>query len=300
MAGLPGRQRAAAGRMIAEDEESRVRHDLLVDALESLNEREKHILMERRLTDEPKTLEELSQVYDVSRERIRQIEVRAFEKLQAALLRLAGEQRLLPPPDRSSVRSIAFRLPSVGERVDADRFEERARAPSVRLARPSTARRESRMGLEQKRRIKRHPSDRAGGTRRRGKDQPCRGDAVRSRRDRSIGIDGQRLQHRRFEPGSAAARRLDRTQSLQFRISRRRVRNPRQSRARSALPPTAHARWRSPTSRSSSSIPIRRERRSPPRRCARSTSSASRTSSSSTASTRPTAGSATSCPRSSR
>ncbi|MEO7365983.1 MAG: RNA polymerase sigma factor RpoH [Sphingomicrobium sp.] len=82
--------------MIAEDEESRVRHDLLMDALESLNEREKHILMERRLTDEPKTLEELSQVYDVSRERIRQIEVRAFEKLQAALLRLAGEKRLLP------------------------------------------------------------------------------------------------------------------------------------------------------------------------------------------------------------
>ncbi len=81
---------------IAEDEETRVRHDLLMDALESLNDREKHILMERRLTDEPKTLEELSQVYDVSRERIRQIEVRAFEKLQAALLRLAGDRRLLP------------------------------------------------------------------------------------------------------------------------------------------------------------------------------------------------------------
>src|SRR3954471_10906890 len=82
--------------LIAEDEESRVRHDLLVSALDSLNEREKHILMERRLADEPKTLEELSQVYGVSRERIRQIEVRAFEKLQAALLRLAGERRLLP------------------------------------------------------------------------------------------------------------------------------------------------------------------------------------------------------------
>ena len=64
-------------------------------ALESLNDREKHILMERRLTDEPKTLEELSQVYDVSRERIRQIEVRAFEKLQKALMSLAGERRLL-------------------------------------------------------------------------------------------------------------------------------------------------------------------------------------------------------------
>jgi len=82
--------------LIAEDQESQVRHDLLVTALESLNDREKHILMERRLTDEPKTLEELSQVYGVSRERIRQIEVRAFEKLQAALLRLAGERRLLP------------------------------------------------------------------------------------------------------------------------------------------------------------------------------------------------------------
>jgi RNA polymerase sigma-32 factor len=82
--------------MIAEDQESRVRHDLLMDALETLNDREKHILTERRLSDEPKTLEELSQVYDVSRERIRQIEVRAFEKLQAALIRLAGEKRLLP------------------------------------------------------------------------------------------------------------------------------------------------------------------------------------------------------------
>ncbi len=81
---------------IAEDQESRVRHDLLMDALEMLNEREKHILTERRLTDEPKTLEELSQVYGVSRERIRQIEVRAFEKLQSALIRLAGEKRLLP------------------------------------------------------------------------------------------------------------------------------------------------------------------------------------------------------------
>ena len=82
--------------ILAEDQESRVRHDLLMDALETLNEREKHILTERRLSDEPKTLEELSQVYGVSRERIRQIEVRAFEKLQAALIRLAGEQRLLP------------------------------------------------------------------------------------------------------------------------------------------------------------------------------------------------------------
>ncbi|TFI59303.1 RNA polymerase sigma factor RpoH [Sphingomonas parva] len=81
---------------VAEAQESKVRHELLLEAMQALNEREKHILTERRLTDEPKTLEELSQVYDVSRERIRQIEVRAFEKLQKALMNLAGERRLLP------------------------------------------------------------------------------------------------------------------------------------------------------------------------------------------------------------
>jgi RNA polymerase sigma-32 factor len=80
---------------VAEAQESRLRHELLLEAMKALNEREKHILTERRLTDEPKTLEELSQVYDVSRERIRQIEVRAFEKLQKALMSLAGERRLL-------------------------------------------------------------------------------------------------------------------------------------------------------------------------------------------------------------
>ena len=81
---------------VAEAEESQVRHELLVKAMDSLNDREKHILTERRLSEDPKTLEELSQVYDVSRERIRQIEVRAFEKLQKALMNLAGERRLLP------------------------------------------------------------------------------------------------------------------------------------------------------------------------------------------------------------
>ena len=80
---------------VAEAQEANVRHDLLVDAMDSLNDREKHILTERRLTDDPKTLEELSQVYGVSRERVRQIEVRAFEKLQKAMVRLAGEKRLL-------------------------------------------------------------------------------------------------------------------------------------------------------------------------------------------------------------
>ncbi len=81
---------------VADAQESKVRHELLVQAMETLNDREKHILTERRLTDDPKTLEELSQVYDVSRERIRQIEVRAFEKLQKALMNLAGERKLIP------------------------------------------------------------------------------------------------------------------------------------------------------------------------------------------------------------
>ena len=81
---------------VAEAEESRLRHDLLVEALGALNERERHILTERRLTDEPKTLEELSQVYDVSRERIRQIEVRAFEKLQKKMRELAADRGMVP------------------------------------------------------------------------------------------------------------------------------------------------------------------------------------------------------------
>ncbi len=81
---------------VADAEEAAVRHALLAEAMDSLNERERHILVERRLIDEPKTLEELSQVYNVSRERVRQIEVRAFEKLQKAMMRIAGERRLLP------------------------------------------------------------------------------------------------------------------------------------------------------------------------------------------------------------
>ncbi|MEM8787985.1 MAG: RNA polymerase sigma factor RpoH [Pseudomonadota bacterium] len=76
----------------AEQDELDTRRALLEQAMEGLNDRERHVLTERRLKDEPKTLEELSQVYDVSRERIRQIEVRAFEKLQKAMRTLALEQ----------------------------------------------------------------------------------------------------------------------------------------------------------------------------------------------------------------
>ena len=82
--------------VVADQQEADVRHTMLIDAMDDLNDREKHILTERRLTDDPKTLEELSQVYGVSRERVRQIEVRAFEKLQRAMMRLAGERQLLP------------------------------------------------------------------------------------------------------------------------------------------------------------------------------------------------------------
>ena len=75
---------------VADEQEKVQRHDMLVEAMDDLNDREKHILAERRLAEEPKTLEELSQVYGVSRERVRQIEVRAFEKLQKAMMRIAG------------------------------------------------------------------------------------------------------------------------------------------------------------------------------------------------------------------
>ncbi|MBH2000582.1 MAG: RNA polymerase sigma factor RpoH [Sphingomonadaceae bacterium] len=77
---------------VADEQERTQRHAMLVEAMTDLNEREKHILAERRLAEEPKTLEELSQVYGVSRERVRQIEVRAFEKLQKAMMRIAGDR----------------------------------------------------------------------------------------------------------------------------------------------------------------------------------------------------------------
>ena len=65
--------------------------------MESLNERERHIITERRLKEEPTTLEDLSTEYNVSRERIRQIEVRAFEKLQAKMRELAKGKGMVIP-----------------------------------------------------------------------------------------------------------------------------------------------------------------------------------------------------------
>jgi RNA polymerase sigma-32 factor len=79
---------------LAESEELANRRRLLARAMATLTERERHILTERRLKDEPTTLEDLSQHYDISRERVRQIEVRAFDKLQKAMTAAARAERL--------------------------------------------------------------------------------------------------------------------------------------------------------------------------------------------------------------
>jgi len=79
---------------LAESEEFGKRKSLLTDAMTTLNDRERRILTARRLQDEPITLEDLSQEYGISRERVRQIEVRAFEKLQKSIKNAAIQQRL--------------------------------------------------------------------------------------------------------------------------------------------------------------------------------------------------------------
>ena len=79
---------------LADREELSGRKALLSGALKTLNERERHILIERRLKDNPTTLEDLSQQYGISRERVRQIEVRAFEKLQKAMKTQVAERRM--------------------------------------------------------------------------------------------------------------------------------------------------------------------------------------------------------------
>mgnify|MGYP001188436933 CR=1 FL=1 len=81
---------------IAQKEELDQRKDLLKDSIKILNEREKEILYSRRLTDEPTTLEDLSKKFKISRERIRQIENKAFEKLQKHMLNSARSKNLLP------------------------------------------------------------------------------------------------------------------------------------------------------------------------------------------------------------
>ncbi len=81
---------------LAQQEEMNARKDLLKDSIKILNDREKEILYARRLTDHPLTLEHLSQKYNISRERIRQIENKAFEKLQKHMLNSAKSRNLLP------------------------------------------------------------------------------------------------------------------------------------------------------------------------------------------------------------
>ncbi len=81
----------------AERDELDMRRGLLASAMSVLNERERDILMQRRLAETPVTLEELSESYGVSRERIRQIEVRAFEKLQARMRELAKGKGMVVP-----------------------------------------------------------------------------------------------------------------------------------------------------------------------------------------------------------
>jgi RNA polymerase sigma-32 factor len=79
----------------ADAEEMDYRRGLMANAMSALNEREQHIIAERRLSDSPKTLEELSKEYSISRERVRQIEARAFEKLQIAMQSAAAEDDML-------------------------------------------------------------------------------------------------------------------------------------------------------------------------------------------------------------
>ncbi|HUC66731.1 MAG TPA: RNA polymerase sigma factor RpoH [Stellaceae bacterium] len=81
---------------LGERQELGLRRDLLRGAMSHLTPRERDILAERRLRDAPTTLEDLSQKYGISRERVRQIEVRAFEKLQKAIKTAAMDRRLLP------------------------------------------------------------------------------------------------------------------------------------------------------------------------------------------------------------
>jgi len=92
---LEDKEQVSQETRLAEDEEKSLRMGLLEEAMTELTDRERHILTERRLKDDPTTLETLAAEYGVSRERVRQIEVRAFEKLQKAMMRLAGEKRLL-------------------------------------------------------------------------------------------------------------------------------------------------------------------------------------------------------------
>ena len=82
--------------IISQKQEYDDKKELLDNAMKILNEREKEIIIDRRLAEKPKTLEELSKKYKISRERIRQIETKAFEKLQKSMINASKSKNLLP------------------------------------------------------------------------------------------------------------------------------------------------------------------------------------------------------------
>ena len=92
---LEDKEQVSQETRLAEDEEKSLRMGLLEEAMTELTDRERHILTERRLKDDPTTLETLASEYGVSRERVRQIEVRAFEKLQRAMKAAAQDRNLV-------------------------------------------------------------------------------------------------------------------------------------------------------------------------------------------------------------
>ncbi len=100
---------ASQESLLADEEESDNRHDALRQALTVLNERERRIFEARRLRDDPATLEELSAQFGVSRERVRQIEVRAFEKVQQAVKDGLAKIEALPPPASSGRPALTAR-----------------------------------------------------------------------------------------------------------------------------------------------------------------------------------------------
>jgi len=98
---------ASQENLLADSEEKDNRLDALHQALDVLNPRERRIFEARRLTDDPVTLEQLSDEFDISRERVRQIEVRAFEKVQAAVKAGIAKIEALPPAAPPPARAHA-------------------------------------------------------------------------------------------------------------------------------------------------------------------------------------------------
>jgi RNA polymerase sigma-32 factor len=91
--------------MLGESQELAQRRTWMADAMDGLNEREQYILTERRLSEDPQTLEDLSTHYGISRERVRQIEVRAFEKLQKAMRSSAMAEKLSQAEDTARLNA---------------------------------------------------------------------------------------------------------------------------------------------------------------------------------------------------